>query len=183
MLLLPQDELAKSSAPLSALVERHLGRGSSRALAMFVVVSGLGALNGWTLLSGEVTRSMAAQRALPAWLARTNRYDAAAAALAANGALASAMVLMSYSKSLVQEFTFLTNVVTGAALPLYLCCSLALFVAWRRGAGGVALLSLAIAGALYSIFAFVGMGREPSWLAVLLTMAGLPLYFALRRRI
>jgi len=179
MLLLPQDELAKSSAPLSALMDRHTGHAASRTLALFVVVSGLGALNGWTLLAGEVTRSMAVQRALPAWLARANARGVASAALWTTGGLASAMVLMSYSRSLVEGFTFLTKVVTAAALPLYLCCSLALLVLARRWKVSGALL--AALGAAYSVFAFIGLGSEPFWLALLLTVAGLPLYFLLRR--
>jgi APA family basic amino acid/polyamine antiporter len=183
LLLIPQQELGNASAPFALLMDRFGGAGFGRWLSLFVVVSGLGALNGWTLLVGELTRTMADNGVLPKVLGRGNRRGAPGVALVVTGLLGSAMVWMSYSKSLVAAFTFITRVVTAANLPLYLCCSLALFVAWRRGAGGVALLSLAIAGALYSIFAFVGMGREPSWLAVLLTMAGLPLYFALRRRI
>ena len=59
------------------------------------------------------------------------------AGLIVAGVLASAMVLMNYSKSLVQGFTFLTLVVTAANLPLYLFCAIALVLLWRR-AGAVA---------------------------------------------
>ncbi|WP_027485433.1 amino acid permease [Rhodanobacter sp. OR87] len=182
LLLIQQQELANASAPFSLLMERFGSAGSGRWLALFVVVSGLGALNGWTLLVGELTRTMAVNGVLPAPFARTNRRDAPAVALIVTGALASVMVWMSYSKSLVSAFTFITRVVTAANLPLYLCCALALAVLWRRGAARHAVLPVAIIGALYVVFAFVGIGHEPLVLGLGLIAAGLPLYAFMRLR-
>jgi APA family basic amino acid/polyamine antiporter len=98
--------------------------------------------------------------------------------------LASAMVLMNYSESAVAGFTFLSTVVTAANLPLYLGCSLALGMLWWRGQrdAGRDLLVAAAIGAAYTVFAFIGMGAQPFWLALALMIAGLPLYFFLRRR-
>ncbi len=185
MFLIPQDELAQSSAPFALLLERYLGEGTGRWLAVFVVVSGLGALNGWTLLVGELTRSMAAHGVLPARFAVVNARGAPAFALLVTAVLASAMVLMNYSKTLVEGFTFLTLVVTGANLPLYLCCALALFALWRRGLRPTTTRNMAVLGLLgagYSIFAFVGLGREPFLWALALAVAGLPLYLLMRGR-
>lgn len=182
LLLIRQQELANASAPFSLLMERFGSAGSGRWLALFVVVSGLGALNGWTLLVGELTRTMAVNGVLPAGLARTNRRDAPAVALLVTGALASVMVWMSYSKSLVSAFTFITRVVTAANLPLYLCCALALAALWRRGAARRAVLPAALIGALYVVFAFVGIGHEPLVLGLGLIAAGLPLYAFMRLR-
>ena len=82
----------------------------------------------------------------------------------------------------VTGFTFLSTVVTAANLPLYLGCSLALGVLWWRGQrdAGRDLLVAAVLGVGYAIFAFVGMGAQPFWLALALMVAGLPLYFFLR---
>jgi APA family basic amino acid/polyamine antiporter len=184
ILLIPQKELASSGAPFADLLDRFLGAGSGRWLAGFVVVSGLGALNGWTLLAGELTRTMAHHGMLPRPLQRLNRFGAPAAGLLATGLLASAMVLMNYSKSLVEGFTFLTLVVTAANLPLYLCCALALVVLWKRGerAHSHDLLVLGGLGSAYTVFAFVGMGREPFLWGLALAAAGVPLYALLRAR-
>src|SRR4029077_3841860 len=48
MLLMPQAELAASNAPFADLFSRILGSASGKVLAAFVIVSGLGCLNGWT---------------------------------------------------------------------------------------------------------------------------------------
>jgi APA family basic amino acid/polyamine antiporter len=166
-------------------MDRYAVAGAGRWLALFVVVSGLGALNGWTLLAGELTRTMAERGVLPALLARNNRHGAPTIALLATGALAAAMIAMSYSKSLVAAFTFITRVVTAANLPLYLCCSLALLVLWRRrstGCGTRRALLAASSSLLFVVLAFVGIGREPFVYALGLIAAGLPLYALMRLR-
>ncbi len=181
MLVIPQEELAKSSAPFADLLDRALGEGTGRWLAVFVVVSGIGALNGWTLLVGELTRTMALHGVMPPVFASTNRRGAPAAALVVTGLLATAMVLMNYSKSLVQGFVFLTTVVTAANLPLYFFCSVTLAVVWRRrGRAPRDLVVLAVLGSAYSVFAFVGVGREPFQWALALAAAGLPVYWGMR---
>lgn len=185
LLLIRQHELAEANAPFALLMDRYAVAGAGRWLALFVVVSGLGALNGWTLLAGELTRTMAERGVLPALLARNNRHGAPTIALLATGALAAAMIAMSYSKSLVAAFTFITRVVTAANLPLYLCCSLALLVLWRRRSMGCAtrpVLLAASGSAVFVVLAFVGIGREPSVYALGLIAAGLPLYALMRLR-
>jgi APA family basic amino acid/polyamine antiporter len=184
MLLMPQQELAQSTAPFVDLLNRYVGHGNGKLLAAFVVVSGLGALNGWTLLTGELTRSMALHGVLPARMQALNGRGAPALALIVTGVLASAMVLMNYSKSLVQGFTFLTLIVTAANLPLYLFCAIALGTLWRRRGRAPSrdVLVLAVIGSAYSVFAFIGLGREPFLWSLALAAVGLPLYFLMRAR-
>ena len=67
--LIPQQELASSEAPFADLLDRFLGVGSGRWLRVFVVVSGLGALNGWILLTGELDADHGEPRHAATWLA------------------------------------------------------------------------------------------------------------------
>lgn len=182
LLLIPQQELGNAGAPFALLMDRFGGAGFGRWLSLFVVVSGLGALNGWTLLVGELTRTMANNGVLPSVFSRDNRRGAPAVALVVTGVFGSVMVWMSYSKSLVAAFTFITRVVTAANLPLYLCCSLALIVLWRRGAVRGAALVPAVLGVLFVVFAFIGIGHEPLVLGLGLIAVGLPLYAFMRLR-
>jgi APA family basic amino acid/polyamine antiporter len=184
LLLLEQDRLARSAAPFSDLLDDHGGTGISRLLAVFVVVSGLGALNGWTLLVGELTASLGRHGFLPARARHTNARGAPSVGLIVTGVLATTMVLMNYSKSLVEGFTFLTLIVTAANLPLYLLCAFALVVLARRGERRLpaSMLVLGVIGTAYSVFAFVGLGHEPFLWSLVLGAAGLPVYWALRGR-
>ncbi|HWJ05345.1 MAG TPA: amino acid permease [Steroidobacteraceae bacterium] len=184
LLLMPQDRLAQSSAPFAELLGDLMGGDSGRWLSVFVVVSGLGALNGWTLIVGELTASLGRHGYLPATFARANRFGAPAAGLVLTALLATPMVLMNYSRSLVDGFTFLTQVVTAANLPLYFFCALALVVLTRRGERGLpsSVFVLGLLGTAYSVFAFVGVGREPFFWAIALGATALPVYWYARRR-
>src|SRR5262245_47468504 len=111
MLLVPQAELAQSQAPFADLIARTSGGDFARAIALFVVISGLGCLNGWTLLVGELTRTMAINGILPKALARDNKRGAPAPALLVTALLATIMINMNYNRSLVEGFTFMSVIV------------------------------------------------------------------------
>lgn len=184
LLLIPQAELAQSGAPFVDLLDRYLGAGNGRWLALFVVVSGLGALNGWTLIVGMLTATMAKNGDFPARFARLNARGAPAGALLLTGAFASVMILMNYSKSLVEGFVFLSTIVTAASLPMYLCSSLALIVLWRRGERPVNgdLATLGALGSAYVAITFIGVGHVPFLWALALAAAGVPISLWVRWR-
>ncbi|MGB5131843.1 MAG: amino acid permease [Steroidobacteraceae bacterium] len=184
MLLVPQATLAKSDAPFVTILDSLLGAGNGRWLALFVVISGLGCLNGWTLLVGELSRTLAMNKLLPEVLGRSNRFGAPWVGLLVTGALATFVGLMNYNESLVAGFTFLSVIVTAANLPLYLCCALAVYVLWRRVPGTLpSALWLAGAGGLaFTAFAFIGVGKEPFLWALALAAVGVPVYFWMRWR-
>ncbi len=186
LLLIPQTELAQSNAPFADLFSRYLGAGPGQWLALFVVISGLGALNGWTMIAGEVTASFANHDVFPAAFKVHNRHGAPVAALLFTGLLASAMVVMNYNRSLAQGFTFLSVMCTAATLPLYLLGALALVKLWRRGVvrgprGKPALMLFSAAMAsVFSVWALYGMGREAFVWAVVLGALSLPVFWARR---
>ncbi len=184
MLLVPQATLAASDAPFVTIIDSLLGAGNGRWLALFVVVSGLGCLNGWTLLVGELSRTLAIKKLLPEAMGLSNRFGAPWIALLMIGAIATFIGLMNYSDSLVAGFTFLSIIVTAANLPLYLCVALALFVLRRRDPTALPpALWLAGAGGLaFTAFAFIGVGKEALLWALALALVGLPVYFWMRHR-
>lgn len=183
LLLIPQSELASSSAPFADLLTRFLGSGSGKLLAAFVVVSGLGALNGWTLVTGEVAQSCARHGSLPPALAQPNSRGVPGRAFLLAGVVASLMLLMNYDDSLAGGFTFLSVVVTAANLPMYFGCSLAVLVLWRRGqvpAPGAREVRWMIAAALaviYCVWTFIGIGAQSLLWALALGLAGVPIYW------
>lgn len=179
-LLIPASELGASNAPFALLMNRFAGQGFGRWLSLFVMVSGLGCLNGWTLLSGEVTRTMASYGVLPRIFNHCNGRNAPVVALLSMGVLSSVMVCMNYSKSLVAAFTFITRLVTTANMPLYFCCAVAVVVLWRRGDLGYKALPVAVIAIAFVIFAFIGAGQEALLLGLGLIAAGLPVYALMR---
>ncbi len=184
MLVVPQATLASSNAPFVTITDHLLGPGNGRWISLFVVISGLGCLNGWTLLSGELTRTLASHRLLPAILGENNRFGAPWASLILTGVLATVVGVMNYSSSLVGAFTKLSLIVSAANLPLYVCCSFALFTLLKRDPAGLrpALWFAGAGGVAFAAFAFKGVGWEPFLWALVLGVAGLPIYLWMRRR-
>jgi APA family basic amino acid/polyamine antiporter len=183
-LLVPQETLAASNAPFVDVLDRLLGDGQGRWLALFVIISGLGCLNGWTLVVAELTRTLATRRLLPPMFAGSNRHGAPAPALLLVGILATSVALLNYGETLVAGFTFLSIITTAANLPVYLCCSLGLIWLWRREPGRVPRTALlfGIGGTAFAVYAFIGIGREPFLWALALAAAGVPVYFWMRWR-
>jgi basic amino acid/polyamine antiporter, APA family len=183
ILLIPQAELAVSNAPFADVFARLLGSASGKVLAAFVIVSGLGCLNGWTLILGEITVSFARHGAFPQMLGKVNSHGAPTLAFVVTGLCASIMMIGSYNDSMAGAFTFLSVVVTAANLPLYLGCALAVLVLWRRGKiaqpGGRELRWIAAAAiaTLYCVWVSIGFGGKSLLWALALCAVGIPVYW------
>ena len=97
ILVVPQATLAASDAPFVTILDHLIGPGNGRWISLFVVISGLGCLNGWTLLASELTRTLSSHRLLPEVLGDSNRFGAPWASLLLTGALATFVGVMNYS--------------------------------------------------------------------------------------
>jgi len=184
LLVVPQATLAASDAPFVTIADHLLGVGNGRWISLFIVISGLGCLNGWTLLAGELTRTLASRRLLPPILGESNRFGAPWGGLLLTGVLATAIGLLNYSASLVGAFTKLSLIVSAANLPLYVCCAFALFTLLKRSPAGLSpwLWVAGAGGVAFAAFAFKGVGWEPFLWALALGFAGIPIYLWMRRR-
>jgi APA family basic amino acid/polyamine antiporter len=183
MALIPYKQLENSQAPFVDLLSTYVGNGIGQWLAIFVVISGLGALNGFTLVSGQITRTMAVNGTMPASLGQMNAHHAPVKSLLLGGVLATIMVLMNYSKSLVDAFTFMALIITAANLPLYFFSAIALMRMKNKNAierfGLFA--SFAMLALVFVVFAFIGIGLEAFIWIVVLALMGLPVYYIMRR--
>jgi APA family basic amino acid/polyamine antiporter len=190
MVLIPQNELAVSSAPFADLFARFLGPASGKLIAVFVIVSGLGCLNGWTLILGELTVSFARHGGFPPALGKVNAYGAPTRAFVLTAILASLMTLSSYNDSTAGAFTFLNLVVTASNLPVYLGCAIAVLILWRRGELGQLRaresrwIAAAILATIYCVWASIGIGGKSLLWALVPCAAGVPVYwwYAVLRR-
>jgi APA family basic amino acid/polyamine antiporter len=182
VLLFPQKALAASNAPFADLFSQFLGGHFGEVIALFVVISGLGALNGWTLMIGEVTQGIARHGYFPPSLARENANGAPTGALVVSGVIASVLMISNYSQSITALFTFLSVLTTAATLPLYFACSIAILVLNRRGSiawpGRKAgfWTAVAIFAAVYCVWVSIAIGIKPLLWTLALSAASGPIY-------
>jgi basic amino acid/polyamine antiporter, APA family len=185
MFLIPQAQLAASSAPFADLFAQRLGGQWGGWIAAFCAISGLGALNGWTLVIGEVTQSMARHGGFPKSLARENSHAAPARAFILSGIVTSVMLLMNYVGSVGSVFAFFSVAATVLTLPLYVLDPLA--VLRLRHAGdttrrvGTATAAAAILAVAYCVWIVWGVEAKPLIWGTLLGVAGIPVYFVCTR--
>jgi basic amino acid/polyamine antiporter, APA family len=156
---------------------------------VFAAISGLGALNGWILLQGELPNVLAKNGVFPRIFARDSRRLTPIFSLVFTSALVTILILMFYQQSMVQVFTFMTLLSTTACLVLYALCSLALLRLHFRAGRAVRrrrTLAIAVVAALatvYSVWAMIGAGYETmAWGAALLAV-GAPVYWLNVRKV
>ena len=112
--------LQKSTAPFSTAVNAMFGGTVwGNVMAVVVIISGIGALNGWTMITAEMPRAAAQDGVFPKRFERLNRRGAPAWGIVFSTALASIAMIINYLGSNgVTVFTTLV-LMTGitAAIP------------------------------------------------------------------
>jgi APA family basic amino acid/polyamine antiporter len=165
------------------LANRLWGSGVGKIVAVFAAISGLGALNGWILMQGELPTAMANNGVFPKIFARLSSRGTPGFALCFGSGLVTLLIAASYGNSMVRVFEFMILLSTTACLVMYALCALALLrLQWTgqlRGArrGSAALAGVGICAALYSLWAIAGAGAVPVGLGALLLALGVPLYY------
>ena len=130
--ILPTGELADASAPYSAVVNSMFGGTAwGDVMAAVVIVSGMGALNGWTMVAAEVPHAAAKDGLFPERFKAVNRRGAPAFAIVTSTALASLAVLVNYLGA-DGETVFTTLVLmTGITAAIPYAFSAAAQIKWR----------------------------------------------------
>jgi basic amino acid/polyamine antiporter, APA family len=130
--ILPAGELADASAPYSAVVNSMFdGTAWGDVMAAVVIVSGMGALNGWTMVAAEVPHAAAKDGLFPERFKAVNRRGVPAFAIVTSTALASLAIVVNYLGA-DGETVFTTLVLmTGITAAIPYAFSAAAQIKWR----------------------------------------------------
>ncbi len=178
--VLPPEALANSTAPFADAAEVFWGVSSKYIIAATAVMATLGALNGWILIQGQLPLAAASDRLFPAVFGRTNRHDAPIYGIALSSVLASAVLFLKYSESLVDKFTFMMTLSTLSALIPYLLSAVSLLVMIRslRNERKVAKGITALLSMIFCVWVIFGCGLDVIVYGSILLLTGLMLYAA-----
>jgi basic amino acid/polyamine antiporter, APA family len=155
---------------------------------MGAAISAFGALNGWILLQGQMPLAAARDGLSPAVFGRVSRRGTPVPGMVISSALATALIALNFSATLVDQFTFIILLATLSTLIPYIFSSLAdlamLARERREGPTGPwkARTLLAMLALLYSLWAVMGSGRETVFWGLLLLLAGVPVYAVQARK-
>jgi basic amino acid/polyamine antiporter, APA family len=181
MSLVPAGALAASTAPFADAARRLLGEGAGQLVALGAAISCFGALNGWVLIAGQWPRAIAADGLFPPAFAQLTSRGTPALAMIVSGALGSLLVVMNYSRGLVELFTFIILLATLSTLVPYVFCALAVWLMPNRPGPAGAAAVVSVLAFLYSMVALGGAGADTVFYGFLWLLAGLPVYVWLRR--
>jgi APA family basic amino acid/polyamine antiporter len=185
--VVPPDVLGTSQAPFADAARMLFGETAAILVALGAAVSCLGALNGWTLVVGQLPLAVARDGLFPSLFGRVSPGGTPVHGMVVSSALATLLVAMNYSHGLVALFTFIILLATLSTLVPYVFCALAIFldrddtrsVATRLPAGMSIVAGLAF---VYALFAIGGAGPDVVYWGFLLLMSGLPVYVRVVRR-
>ncbi|MFL5579977.1 MAG: APC family permease [Gemmatimonadaceae bacterium] len=182
---LPNDVVAGSARPIALVAERTLGGWAGAVVGTTAMVAGLGTLNGWTLMAGRIPVSASADGIFFERLARIHpRYGTPHVALVVGTAVASATMLLYFSKSLLAVFNFVVLLaVLTTLLPHLYSAAAELLLAGREAARDPAAAPrarrarrVAFVAFAFVLFAIYGAGPEVVMWGTLVVLAGMPLY-------
>ena len=158
-------------------------------IAAVAVISGIGALNGWTLIVTETSRAIAQDDLFPRPFAWTDRNGTAWFGIVAGTVLPSLLMLWRYNAgSGLTVFTYLVDLtVVTVAIPYFMSAiaQLTYLVSRRRRVQGWALArDLLVAGisVLFSMWVTFASGYQVVYQALVVILAGLVLYAFLNAR-
>jgi basic amino acid/polyamine antiporter, APA family len=188
--LVPHDQLVDDGAPFVAAFNAMFDGGwLGKLVALTAVISGLGALNGWTMVTAEMPYAAAKDGLFPQAFAKTNRNHVPWFGVIASTVVASLLMAWSYSgETGLKVFTYLVYLsVVTVAIPYFFsaCAQLAYLVSRRRAVEGWALarnVTVAVVGASFSLWVTFASGYQSVYQALLLVLLGLPVYAFLKAR-
>lgn len=183
--LVSHDALVGNGAPFVTAFETMFGSAAwvGKLVAATAVVSGIGALNGWTLVTAEMPWAAARDGLFVSQFAKTYRDGVPWFGILVSTVVASLLMASAYSsKTGLTVFTYLVglSVVTVAIPYLFSACAqLAYLVSPRRLASGYALardVAVAACGVLFSLWVTSAAGYQAVYQALLLVLVGVPVY-------
>jgi APA family basic amino acid/polyamine antiporter len=131
--VLPNDQVASSARPLALVVERAMGPGAATVISICAMIAGLGTLNGWLLVSGRAPVSAARDGLFFARMANVHtRFGTPVFALVTGAAVASAMLFLMLSNTLLDAFNFIVLLAVWATLVPHLITAAAYLALVRR---------------------------------------------------
>ncbi len=189
--LVPHANLVTDGAPFVAAFKTMFGGAGwvGKLVALTAVISGIGALNGWTLVTAEMPYAAAKDGLFVNAFAKVNKNNVPWFGIIVSTIVASALMGWSYTgKTGLKVFTYLVYLsVVTVAIPYFLSASaqLAYLVSRRRRVQGWVLardLAISVTSLLFSLWVTFASGYQAVYQAMVLFLVGIPLYAFLKAR-
>ena len=180
---MPNEVLAKSTAPLTDILTRSLGNSVGVIISAIVVVSILGTTIGWILATARVAYAAGQDGVFPKIFGKvSSKYNTPAYSLIISGVLVNILLLTNYQKSMVSAFSFITILATLSYLPVYLLSVSAEIMIMFRDEKEISIGKfigksiIPLLAFIYTLWTIYGSGAETVMWGFILMLLGIPFY-------
>ncbi|GIH81497.1 amino acid permease [Planobispora longispora] len=177
----PHEKLVNSTAPFADAINAMFGGSAwGMVMAAFAIISGIGALNGWTLLVAEMPMAAARDGLFPKMFTRMRGGNVPWVGIVVGTVLTSITFVMAFAAEnafntilLLATFTTVVPYLFSAAAQLFWLVTGERQVS-RKGLGWN--LTLAVAALLFTFWMIFGAGGDAVFQGTLMLLAGIPVY-------
>lgn len=188
--LVPHEELVKSAAPFADATRyifqeltgnAETAHTAGKIASALSIIACFGSISGWLILQSEGPRAGAKQGLFPKFFEEANKNDVPMKSLIFTGVLMSAVLLMTASPDLAQQFQIVILMSVFASLLPYMYAIISLPIIMiakkmNKGRTFVIYCILVALGMVYSLFAMLGSGSDSMFWGIVMVMSTIPLY-------
>lgn len=179
--LLPAEQLVQSTAPLADAASTLVGPVGATIVAVIALVATGSGVNANIFAVGQMPMAAAFDGLFPAPFGKLTRYGTPAISFVVGGALSSISLALNFVDGLIVAFEFLILLATVTAiLPVAMSAASAWLFAVRKPSasksGHLRDTVVAAVGFFYALWVIAGSGRDSAYWALLLLLAGVPIY-------
>lgn len=181
--IVPADELMNSSAPFALAATKILGFSGGVIIAFGALISTLGSLNANTLTAGNITFAAARDKLLPSKFLTLSDAGTPIFSFILAGSFVSFLLMLNYTKGLIDAFIFFAMLSTLSTLIAYLFCAMAELKFLKNDDPSKqrnSAIFLTFGTFLYAFFAIWGAGMEIVFYSFMLILVGMPMYAWMR---
>ena len=178
--IMSPSEIVLSNAPYADAMGFVLGESAKSIIAIFAIISGLGCLNGWTLLQIEIPKSLAKKKLLGSIFSDIGSNKVPIKGLIISTILVIILLCLNYTKGLTNIFTYLILTSTFCTLILYFFISLSEIINVFKNKKPISeysgSLATGIFAFLFCIWMIIGVGIESIISGIILLSLSIPIY-------
>lgn len=180
-------DLQQSTAPFADAAAIMWGESGRYIIAAGATISFFGALNGWTLLVGQMPLAAAQDKLFPREFKKMNKNQVPLFGVIFSTVLVSIMVIMGNADGLVEQFQFMILLATMACVVPYVFSTAGyLIIAAEKGLFGkegyLSKVIIAAIGFVFSVWAIAGSGTDTVFWGFILLLVGIPFYVIIQIR-
>tara|TARA_B100000959_G_scaffold45031_2_gene45570 strand:+ start:1821 stop:3107 length:1287 start_codon:yes stop_codon:yes gene_type:complete len=177
--IVPANELINSSAPFALAATKLLGVTGGIIISIGALISTLGSLNANTLTAGNLSLAAARDGLLPSKFIMLTKAGTPVFTYLLTGSFVSVLLILNYTKGIVNAFVFMAMLSTLSTLIAYAFCAIAEFKfaqTDKKNQERNNALLLSCGTFLYAFIAIWGAGIEMIIYSLILILIGTPIY-------